>query len=56
MKVPSYIGYPDAAVVTVVDPSTVGSQFVVEYVERYTASLIAVIIISLFVIILVVSL
>lgn len=50
MKLSPNVGNPDAAVMTVVDPSSVRSQFVIENVERYTTSLIAVVIISLFVI------
>jgi len=56
MKVPAYIGNPDPAVVAVVDPSSMRVQFVIEYVERYTASLIAVIVVSVIIIIFVISL
>jgi hypothetical protein len=55
MKVPAHIGNPDAAVVAIVDPSSVRVQFVIEYVERYTTSR-TVVIIFLFVIVFIVSL
>ena len=40
MKVSTHIGYPDAPIVVVVDPSAMRAQFIIEYVERYATSLI----------------
>lgn len=50
MKIPSHIGYPDASVATVANPSPVRPQFVIEHIERNTATPVSIVIVFVFVI------
>jgi hypothetical protein len=51
VEIVPYIGNPDMAVIAVVDPSSVRSQFIVEDIEAYTAVVIVVIIVLIITII-----
>lgn len=51
MEIAPHIGNPDTAVIAVVDPSSVRSQFIVEDIEAYAAVVIVVIIVIIITII-----